>query len=125
MIRIGIAEDDQAYIDQIQEYLNQYRKETGEVFSVRVFRDGFQLAFDYKPEFDILLLDVQMPKMDCYEATRAIRALADEGRAGVPIVAMTANNFVFSKSLGICAFCWSELTVIKSIGFCKASSSSQ
>lgn len=73
MIRIGIAEDDQAYIDQIQEYLNQYRKDTGETFSVRVFRDGFQLAFDYKPEFDILLLDVQMPTMDGITAAKRIR----------------------------------------------------
>ena len=78
MIRIGIAEDDQFYIEQIQSYLNQYMKETGETFSVRVFRDGLQLVFDYKPEFDILLLDVQMPKMDGITAAKRIRKVDRE-----------------------------------------------
>lgn len=78
MIRIGIAEDDQVYVDQIQNYLNQYMKETGETFSVQVFRDGVQLAFDYKPEYDILLLDVEMPRMDGITAARRIRKVDTE-----------------------------------------------
>lgn len=46
MVRIGIAEDDQGYIDQLQGYLSEYQKETGETFRIQVFRDGMQLAFD-------------------------------------------------------------------------------
>ena len=43
--------------------------------------------------FDVILMDVMMPKMNGYEATRAIRELSREDAATVPIVAMTANAF--------------------------------
>ncbi|MDE7068243.1 MAG: response regulator [Schaedlerella arabinosiphila] len=44
-------------------------------------------------EFDAILMDVQMPVMNGYDATRAIRSLAREDAADIPIIAMTANAF--------------------------------
>ncbi len=43
--------------------------------------------------FDLILMDVQMPVMNGYEATRQIRMLNDEAKKNIPIVAMTANAF--------------------------------
>ena len=46
-----------------------------------------------KGEFDAILMDVQMPEMNGYEATRAIRTLQREDARQIPIIAMTANAF--------------------------------
>ena len=43
--------------------------------------------------FDLILMDIQMPNMNGYKATQAIRRLADKKKADIPIIAMTANAF--------------------------------
>ena len=44
-------------------------------------------------QYDLILMDVQMPLMNGYEATKLIRALPDPAVANIPIIAMTANAF--------------------------------
>ena len=47
--------------------------------------------------FDLILMDIQMPVMDGYKATREIRRMKESALAGIPIVAMTANTFEEDK----------------------------
>ena len=53
--------------------------------------------------YDMILMDIQMPKMDGYKATQAIRNLPDRDKACIPIIAMTANAFVEDKRDAIAA----------------------
>ena len=59
--------------------------------------DGIQCVarMEQKPAgtYDLILMDIQMPNMDGYKATQTIRRLADEKKASIPIIAMTANAF--------------------------------
>ena len=51
--------------------------------------------------YDLILMDIQMPKMDGFIATREIRTLDDNRKANIPIIAMTANAFEEDKKTAI------------------------
>lgn len=53
--------------------------------------------------YDMILMDIQMPQMDGYKATQAIRNLPDKDKACIPIIAMTANAFEEDKREAIVA----------------------
>ena len=67
--------------------------------------DGAELvkAFEMvKPgEYDAILMDVQMPVMNGYDAARKIRGLDDPQKANIPIIAMTANAFTEDRQVAL------------------------
>ena len=69
--------------------------------------DGAQCVSRLKQQpagtYDLIFMDVQMPKMDGYTATQAIRALDDKEKAAIPIVAMTANAFAEDRERALAA----------------------
>ena len=56
-------------------------------------RDAVDQFLAHGDSFDLILMDVQMPVMDGYEATQAIRGLTHERAGSIPIIAMTADAF--------------------------------
>ncbi|MDO5340300.1 MAG: transporter substrate-binding domain-containing protein [Eubacteriales bacterium] len=51
--------------------------------------------------YDLILMDIQMPNMDGYKATQAIRRFSDKDKADIPIIAMTANAFEEDKKMAL------------------------
>ena len=97
--RLLLAEDNELNREIAEELL----AESG--FVVETAEDG-AVAVDKlknaKPGYyDLVLMDIQMPKMNGYEAARAIRALDDSTLADIPIIAMTANAFEEDRRLAL------------------------
>ena len=51
--------------------------------------------------YDIVLMDIQMPHMDGYEAAKLIRSLPESKKASIPIIAVTANAFAEDKKIAL------------------------
>ncbi len=90
-MRFLVAEDNEINAEILGELLQV------EGATCEVTEDGRQVLERFQQaapgEFDAILMDVQMPVMNGYDATRAIRALAREDARKLPIIAMTANAF--------------------------------
>jgi two-component system sensor histidine kinase/response regulator len=89
--RILLVEDNELNREIAVELLKQYgfRIDTAENGAEAVEKVKHAAPGDY----DLVLMDVQMPVMNGYEATKQIRALDDPALAGITILAMTANAF--------------------------------
>lgn len=77
MYRIAIVEDDRGFIEELKGYLGQYEKEEGQEFEISVFYDGAEILENYAPKYDLILLDIEMPKVNGMDAAEKIRE-ADE-----------------------------------------------
>lgn len=88
MYRIAIVEDEKEFRDQLQTYLRQYEVENQVSFQISEFEDGADILLDYKNEYDLILLDIEMPKLNGMDAAEKIRQMDED------VVLMFITNMV-------------------------------
>lgn len=73
MISIAIVEDDKENQKQLQDFLLSYQKEIKEEIKITLFSNGLNFIEEYKPIYDIVFMDINMPLMDGMKASRLLR----------------------------------------------------
>ena len=78
MIRVAIVEDEAEFRGQLMGYVQRYTRQYGTAFEVKTFADGLEILEDYRPAYDLILLDIEMKHLDGMETARRIRELDPE-----------------------------------------------
>ena len=78
MIHIAIVEDEPLYVQQLQQFVKHYEEERKKQIKITIFSDGEDITENYKGDFDIILMDIQMRFMDGMTAAEKIRGLDHE-----------------------------------------------
>ena len=77
MTRIAIVEDEEKYYHILKEYIQKYARENSEEIEVVWFQNGVEFLEKFHSDFDILLLDIEMPVMDGISVARDARKVDD------------------------------------------------
>lgn len=72
-MNICVVDDEIENIEDFKKMLNQYSKENNVEFNITSFNDGWEFISKYKPIYDIVFLDIVMPKMNGLEAAEKLR----------------------------------------------------
>ena len=98
-LHILLAEDNELNME-IAEFMLQ--NEGADVTKAWNGQEAVELFRNSEPgEFDVILMDIMMPVMNGYEATKMIRSLDREDAKTIPIIAMTANAFEEDKKMAL------------------------
>lgn len=77
MTRIAIVEDDPTCAAQLKRYLQRYGSEHNEQFHISCFTDGIEIVEHYRPFYNIILMDIDMPNLNGMDTARCIRVVDD------------------------------------------------
>lgn len=73
MINVAIVEDENNVVKLLSEYLTRYAKENGKQIAYFPFPNALDFISDYMPKYDLVLMDIEMPHMNGYDAAVRLR----------------------------------------------------
>lgn len=102
MYHIAIVEDELEFSMQLQEYLKQYQEKNDVEFKISVFSDGAEILEDYRPEYDAIFMDIEMPGINGMDAAEKIREMDED--VVIMFITNMAQYALFGYSVGALDF---------------------
>lgn len=75
MKKIAIIEDEEKYAKQLQEYIERYNTDNDTFYEACWFQNGLNFIDEYKPIYEMIFMDINMPMMDGMSLARKIRSI--------------------------------------------------
>lgn len=73
MFTIAIVEDDEKYVDELKAFLKRYADTFKTEFFIKSYSDGEQFITNFKSDYDIIFMDIQMPYLNGFDAAKKLR----------------------------------------------------
>lgn len=108
MYHIAIVEDEKVFAGQLQEFLKKYQKEQDTAFKISVFEDGAEILEHYEPLYDVILLDIEMPRVSGMEAAAKIRQM--DGDVVLVFITNMASYAIHGYEVGALDFVMKPIT---------------
>ena len=108
MYHIAIVEDEKVFAGQLQEFLKKYQKEQDTAFKISVFRDGAEILEHYEPLYDVILLDIEMPRVNGMEAAAKVRQM--DGDVVLVFITNMASYAIHGYEVGALDFVMKPIT---------------
>lgn len=108
MYHIAVVEDEDGFARQLKTYLEQYEKEQSVSFKLSMFGDGAEILEDYRPIYDLILLDIEMPRVNGMDAAAQIRAC--DSRVVLMFITNIASYAIRGYEVGALDFIVKPLT---------------
>lgn len=89
MLRIAVVDDDDKFRDQIVGFITEYFDNAANLFNVKCFSSGVDFLTEYKCNYDLVIMDIQMPMMNGMEVAHKLRKI--DASVTLMFVTETAN----------------------------------
>lgn len=78
MIKVAVIEDNKTEAEHLRKHLAQFSEEKGEEFTITVFENAIRFLNAYRPVYDMVFMDIELPGMNGMEAAHRLRQLDQE-----------------------------------------------
>lgn len=102
MLNIAIVDHDAESVEQLKNFIQRFSANRGQDCQLKFFPNGMDFVSDYKPVYDLIITEVDLPYLDGISAMRRLRKL--DGEVEIIFISQTARGALYGYEVGACDY---------------------